>query len=190
MLIVMLLWVAFISSAPISNRLISPLEQQYSRLEVIPKNVKHILLLGGDRERRMWEVIRLYQQIPNAVIITSGFSMYDKDSEAFKAMRLLQESGVKKEHIIMQKEVKDTKEEAWAIKKRIGNAPFLLVTSAYHMPRAMKLFQKAGANPIAAPADFNHPEEDGVMSIFRSHHLEKTERALHEYLGLLWLFIS
>lgn len=188
-IIIMLLWIVFITSAPISNTLISPLGQQYSRLEEIPKNVQHILLLGGDRERRAWEVMRLYQKIPNAVIITSGFSMYDKDSDALKAARLLEESGIKKENIVMEEAAKDTKEEAHAIKKRIGNAPFLLVTSAYHMPRAMKIFQNAGANPIAAPSDFNHPEEDSMTSMFRSNHLEKTEQALHEYLGLLWLFI-
>ncbi len=189
-MVVMMLWTALITSAPISNLLISPLEKQYSRLEKIPTNVEYILFLGGDKERRAWEVIRLYQQMPNATIITSGRSLYDVESEAFKTARLLQEAGVKKENILMQSEAKDTKDEAQALKKRIGSKPFLLVTSAYHMPRAMKLFQREGTNPIAAPGDFNRPEEDGINSIFRSDHLEKTERALHEYLGLLWLFLK
>jgi uncharacterized SAM-binding protein YcdF (DUF218 family) len=189
-LIAMLIWMLLITSAPISNILISPLEQQYAKLEQIPKDVRYILLLGGDKERRGWEALRLYQQMSDATIITSGYSMYDEQSEAIKTARLLMEAGVKKEHILMQSEAKDTKEEAQAIKKRLGNAPFLLVTSAYHMPRAMLLFQKEGVNPIAAPADFNHPEEDGLNSMFRSEHLEKTEQAFHEYLGLLWLLIS
>lgn len=64
------------------------------------------------------------------------------------------------------------------------------MTSAYHMPRAMKIMQREGTNPIAALDDFNRPEEDGINSIFRSDHLEKTEHALHEYLGLLWLFLK
>jgi uncharacterized SAM-binding protein YcdF (DUF218 family) len=189
-IVMMLLWLVIITSAPISNLLISPLENQYSRLEAIPENVEYILFLGGDKERRAWEVVRLYQQMPNVTIITSGRSLYDTESEAFKTARLLQEAGIKKENILMQEEAKDTKEEARAIKKRIGNKPFLLVTSAYHMPRAMKLFQREGANPIAAPGDFNNPKEDGVTSIFLSESLEKTEQALHEYLGLLWLFLT
>ncbi|MCK5917275.1 MAG: YdcF family protein [Cocleimonas sp.] len=189
-LVVMMLWIAIITSAPISNLLISPLESQYNRLEQIPANVEYILFLGGDKERRAWEVLRLYQQMPNATIITSGDSLYDAESDAFKTARFLQEVGIKKENILMQEDAKDTKDEAQAIKKRIGTKPFLLVTSAYHMPRAMKLFQREGTNPIAAPGDFNHPEEDGMNSIFRSEHLEKTERALHEYLGLLWLFLT
>jgi uncharacterized SAM-binding protein YcdF (DUF218 family) len=189
-MIIVLVWMALITSAPITNLLISPLEQQYSKLEKIPEDVRYILLLGGDKERRAWEALRLYQQIPNAVIITSGYSLYDDESGAVKAARLLVEVGVKKEHIVMQGEAKDTNEEAQAIKQRIGKQPFLLVTSAYHMPRAMLLFQREGATPIAAPTGFNRPEEDGINSIFRSDHLEKTEQALHEYLGLLWLFIS
>ena len=189
-IVAMMLWIAIITSAPISNLLISPLENQYSRLENIPANVEHILFLGGDKERRAWEVIRLYQQMPNATIITSGRSLYDVESEAFKTARLLQEAGIKKENIVMQGEAKDTKEEAQAMKKRIGNKPFLLVTSAYHMPRAMKLFQHEGTNPIAAPGDFNNPKEDGINSIFLSESLEKTEQALHEYLGLLWLLLT
>lgn len=189
-LIIMLVWIALITSAPIANSLIAPLEKQYSRLENIPEGVKHILLLGGDKERRAWEAIRLYHKIPNAMIITSGYSMYDDESNAIKTARLLQEAGIEKESIILQEEAKDTKEEAQAIKKRIGHSPFLLVTSAYHMPRSMQTFQRAGVHPIAAPADFNRPEEDGINSIFRSDHLEKTEQAFHEYLGLLWMYFT
>lgn len=189
-MIALLIWMVFITSAPISNLLISRLEQQYAKLEQIPNDVRYILLLGGDKEKRAWEAVRLYQQMPEATIITSGYSMYDEQSEAFKTARLLMDAGVKKEHILMQSEAKDTEEEAQSIKKRMGSEPFLLVTSAYHMPRAMLLFQQEGLNSIAAPTDFNRPEEDGINSLFRSEHLEKTEQALHEYLGLLWLFIS
>jgi uncharacterized SAM-binding protein YcdF (DUF218 family) len=189
-LIVMLVWLGLITSAPVTNILVAPLEQQYSRLDTIPADVKHILLLGGDKERRSWEAIRLYHKIPNAIIITSGLAMYDSESEAFKTVKLLTEAGIEKESIVTQEDAKDTEEEAQAIKRRIGNSPFLLVTSAYHMPRAMQLFQRAGVNPIAAPADFNRPEEDGMSSIFRSEHLEKTEQAFHEYLGLLWMYFT
>ncbi len=183
------MWIALISYAPVANALLAPLEQQYSKLETIPHNVEHILLLGGDKEKRTWEAIRLYHQIPNAKIITSGYSMHDKLSEAVKTAKLLEEAGVKKEHILMQSQAKDTQEEALAIKERLGEAPFLLVTSAYHMPRAMKLFQSQGVNPIAAAGDFNNPNEDSLGSIFQSKQIQKTEKALHEYLGLLWIML-
>ena len=186
-LLLMILWLGLITSAPIANLLLAPLENQYTRLEKIPENVEYILLLGGDKERRAWEAVRLYQQRPDIKIITSGYSLYDDISEAEKVAGLLKESGVKTENILMQSDAKDTKEEAMALKNRIGTTPFILVTSAYHMPRAMKLFQKEGVNPIAAPADINNPDEDGINSILLGDQLMKTEKALHEYLGLLWL---
>ena len=185
-----LLWIALISYAPVANLFSLPLERQYPKLLKVPTEVKAILLLGGDRERRAWEAIRLYQRIPDATIITSGYALYDQLSDAEKATTLLVESGVKREDILMQKGAKDTHEEAMEIKKRLGNQPFFLVTSAYHMPRAMRLFQQEGLHPIPAPTDFNNPNEDGWGSIFSSKQLEKTEHAFHEYLGLLWLHLK
>ncbi len=189
-LIIALLWFAFISSAPVANLLLSPLEKQYSRLEKVPENVKYMLLLGGDKERRTWEAVRLYQKAPQLKIITSGYSLYDKVSEAQKIANLLIDAGVKKESILMQEKAVDTKKEALAIKKRIGNAPFLLLTSAYHMPRAMKIFQQVGTNPIAAPADFNNADQDGYNTIFQAEQVIKTQHAMHEYLGLIWFSIK
>lgn len=182
-----LVWIALVTYAPLGNLLLAPLEKQYSKLEKIPNNIQYILLLGGDRERRAWEAIRLYHKIPNVKIITSGYSMHDTISDAQKTATLLEESGVKKEDILMQGEAKDTIEEAILMKKRVGEKPFILITAAYHMPRSMKTFQSEKLNPIAAPTDFNNPNEDGLGSILQSKQLEKTEQALHEYLGLLWL---
>lgn len=39
---------------------------------------------------------------------------------------------------------KDTEEEAAAVKQAIGDAPFLLVTSTSHLPRAMIFFSRKG----------------------------------------------
>lgn len=189
-LLLALIWLFFISSAPISSLLLAPLENQYPPLVNIPPNIEYILLLGGDRERRTWEGARLYHQIPEVKIITSGYSRYNKVSEAEKIGRLLQQAGVKKEDILMQDQAKDTKEEALAIKERLGEKPFLLVTSAYHMPRTMKIFNDTGLHPIAAPADFNDRDDDSIGSFFQGKQLRKTEKALHEYLGWLWVKIA
>ena len=69
----------------------------------------------------------------------------------------------------------------------VGGAPFLLVTSAYHMPRAMLLMRRAGAAPIAAPAG-QRAYGTGAVAwrdfVPGSRGLRDTERALHEYAGL------
>ena len=183
-------WIFIISSAPFANFVITPLDKAYPRLEKVPANVEYILLLGGDRKRRTWEALRLYQQSPKLKIITSGYAMYDVVSEAEKTAIILEESGVRKEDILTQGKAKDTQEEANYLKARIGDNPFILVTAAYHMKRSMLLFQQQGLKPIAAPADFNNPAEDGALSILSWKQLEKTQVAFHEYIGLLWVWLK
>jgi len=180
-----IIWIVLISSSFIGNLMLRPLESSYSKLEKIPANIEYILLLGGDRKKRAWEVLRLYHKIPNVKVITSGFSLHDTISDAKKTAQLLEESGIPKEKLLMQDMAKTTYEEALAMKKRVGNKPFILVTAAYHMPRTIQLFKKAGLNPVAAPADFNQPKEYGLFSTLQGVHLRHTEHAWHEYMGLL-----
>ena len=180
-----IVWMILMSWAPLSNLFLKPLESSYPKLETIPKNIEYILLLGGDKEKRAWEVLRLYHKIPNVKIITSGYSLYDKLTDANKTAQLLIDSGIPSNKILMQDKAKTTFEEAQWMKKRVGEKPFILVTSAYHMPRAYAIFKKAGLNPIASPTDFSHPEESSVFSMLKSNHLLDNEHAWHEYLGLL-----
>ena len=70
----------------------------------------------------------------------------------------------------------------------LGSQPFLLVTSAYHMPRAMRQMRRAGAAAIPAPGQQLVRVKTGIewgKLIPGSAGLGKTERAFHEYLGLL-----
>ena len=184
-LIFSLLWMTVISWGPFANLMLKPLESSYPRLEKIPDNIEYILLLGRDRERRAWEALRLYHKIPNVKIITSGYSLHDKISDAKKTQILLTESGVPKERLLMQSMAKTTFEEAEHMKKRVGEKPFILVTAAYHMPRAIKVFEKVGLHPIPAPTYFNNPNENGIFTMWQAKQLQKTEQAWHEYMGLL-----
>jgi uncharacterized SAM-binding protein YcdF (DUF218 family) len=179
-----ILWAVIMSWAPFADAMLKPLENSYKRLEYVPKDVKYVLLLGGDRKQRAWEVLRLYHQRPDLTIITSGYSLHGGLSDARKTANLLIESGIPEKNILLQEQSKTTYEEAQDIQELIGKERFILVTSAYHMPRSMKLFQKAGLKPIAAPTDFNMEEESGVMTMLQSHKLEDTEHAWHEYLGM------
>ena len=186
-LTISLLWIATISYTPFTNTLLEPLETSYKVLKPIPKETQYILLLGGDKESRSWEALRLYHKIPNAKIITSGYAPFGgKIPSAVATANFLQKVGVKKEDIIMQTKPRTTEEEAIEIKNRLGEKPFILVTSAYHMPRAIKLFKKHGLNPIPAPTDFKIKSYDSSISTPKGKKLLQTDQAWHEYLGLLW----
>ena len=75
------------------------------------------------------------------------------------------------------------------IKAVVGDHPFVLVTSATHLPRSMALFRKMGMAPIPAPAGptckASHPlsPDDFFPS---SNALDNTSQAMHEYVGMLW----
>jgi uncharacterized SAM-binding protein YcdF (DUF218 family) len=74
------------------------------------------------------------------------------------------------------------------VRKLLGTKPFLLVTSAYHMPRAMLLMRRAGAEPIAASAGqraFGATPISWRSFVPGAGGLGNTECALHEYAGLV-----
>ena len=82
----------------------------------------------------------------------------------------------------------DTEAEGQEIAPIVRSQPFILVTSASHMRRAMGLFQTRGLHPIAAPTDFLAPRrrlelDDLVPDGFK---LFKSQIAVYEYLGLTW----
>ena len=79
------------------------------------------------------------------------------------------------------------------LKPILGESEFLLVTSGYHMPRAMSLFYGQDLEPVAAPCDlFVWPRFTDTNPykpenfIPRLSSLSKTHYAFHEYLGLTW----
>lgn len=184
-LTVSFLWIALISYNPFANRTIQPLETKYNEIAKADANIKYLLLLGGDFQGRAYETVELYNQNKNLIIITSGYEGRKTIPEAILNRQRLIKLGIPKEKILMLTKPRDTKEEAVYLKKIIGKKHFYLVTSAYHMPRAMALFTKMGLNPIPAPTNLLQ-EEDRFISAPNGYDLYKTQVAWHEYLGILW----
>ncbi|OUR71348.1 hypothetical protein A9Q76_05765, partial [Arcobacter sp. 31_11_sub10_T18] len=147
------LWIFMVSYAPFSNAMLFPLESSHPKVE---QNVsaKYILLLGGDFKGRSHEAVRLYHQMKDAKIITSGYPGSKTIPEALRSAKKLIELGIPKADILMQSKPRDTEEEAMNIRNIVGAEQFILITAAYHMPRALKLFKKHGLNPIVAPTNF------------------------------------
>jgi uncharacterized SAM-binding protein YcdF (DUF218 family) len=94
--------------------------------------------------------------------------------------------GVLPKHIHIDPVSKDTKDQAKHLSGVLGKAPFFLVTSAAHMPRAVALFQKQGTHPLPAPTGFMSTARRFRLTLPNAKALRRTEFAFHEYLGLLW----
>jgi uncharacterized SAM-binding protein YcdF (DUF218 family) len=189
-LILALVWLLLFSYAPFANMLLYPLENSYKKLTSIPSNVKYIVYLGGDQQNRGWEVLRLNHKIKDSTIITSGYEDRGKIPEAIKTANILKNIGINEQKIIVHSKPKDTYEEAIKIKQVLKDKKFILVTSAYHMPRAMMIFKSVHLNPIAAPTNFLIKNKDKVLSFPNSYHLHKSKKAWHEYIGLIWFNLS
>ena len=74
------------------------------------------------------------------------------------------------------------------IKSIVGDDPFVLVTSASHMPRSVKLFRHEGLRPLPAPAYYRCRGESEYL-LPRVVNIETCHLAVHEYLGLAWSFL-
>jgi uncharacterized SAM-binding protein YcdF (DUF218 family) len=87
----------------------------------------------------------------------------------------------------------DTEEEATQVAQLVGQQPFILVTSASHMPRAMRFFEAKGLHPIPAPANqlaITTPMQTWDKILPSAMFLSHTERAWYETLGSLWQWLK
>jgi len=182
------------STTIVSNFLLSPLENKYSPLgiEDIEKADKMVLLLGG-REAdvlRGSEVLRISHLRDHQVkIIISGTDpLLPASEEALAVKRFFANRGLAEENIIIEGQSRNTWENIRNVKEIVEEKPFFLVTSAYHMERALKEFEKVGANPIPAPTDFKIKTEkyNALDFLPDAQNLRKSDLAFHEYLGILW----
>ena len=191
-LIGLLLYYLF-SITPVVDFLLSPLEREYQSIKIdeIRKADKIVLLLGGRESDvlRASEVLRIiYLTNHEAKVIISGTDPFNPRSEEATAVRsFFTARGIPAENIIIEGRSKNTWENVRNIKEIVGESPFFLATSAYHMKRSIKEFEKVGANPIPAPMDFKRRGEYGPLSYFPSaRNLRNADLAVHEYFGIIF----
>lgn len=199
-----------LSATPLSQWIVYTLESCY-----VPLNVEsvtrqapvHILILGGGHTispehsslgqlsststNRLVEGIRLYHELPGAKIICSGYSVSGRKTHAQTLAEAAVQLGVLPEDTLQNRTPGNTEEEIKAYIHRFGrNAPLILITSAYHMPRAMLICKSNALNVIPAPTDF-YLKQDPKKGIFnfspRAEKLLMFERAMHEYGGIVKL---
>jgi len=142
---------------------------------------------------RLVEGIRLHRLLPGSKIILTGGIGFDGTPEATTLSRVAQELGVAKSDLVLEVESRDTKDHPLYVRHLVKNEPFILVTSAFHMPRAMKLFVKQGLAPIPAPAGPWKPAKEfwSPGNFFPSASgLRLAELAYHEYMGLTWAWVQ
>ncbi|HNR03188.1 MAG TPA: YdcF family protein [Anaerolineaceae bacterium] len=183
-----------------------------------------IVVLGGGTEpdvdpRSMVEVnaaadrvlygIKLYQQKTAPVILLSGGDIdFINDSPSTPAddmATLMEMLGIPREDMIVQNASLNTQQDAelsCALIKQNGFEKVILVTSAFHMPRSVALFEKQGCPVIPAPVDFSITEDsweslthptlaEFILDLLPSYsHISTVTKTLKEYFGMWYYQLS
>jgi uncharacterized SAM-binding protein YcdF (DUF218 family) len=147
---------------------------------------------------RILAMLRLARRFPQAKIVFSGGSgnlFMGSVSEAPIAAQLLEEFGVSRDRILLEEASRTTAENATMLREMLAPKPgehWVLVTSAFHMPRAIGAFRKAGFEIEAYPVDWRtRGWVDAKVPFDRlSSGLARTDVALHEWGGLVIYWLS
>jgi uncharacterized SAM-binding protein YcdF (DUF218 family) len=204
--------------SPLGNALILPLEDRFPRADLDkPPAPTGLILLGGAEDRlvggarhaptlneageRIVEAVILAKRFPEAKIAFSGGDagiLYKSTSEAEGAAALLTALGVPREQLILEANARDTYENAVFLKQELTKDGLLgpgtrwvLITSAYHMPRAMGAFRAAGFDAEAWPVDYRTRGKADLMRPFDkvSEGLRRVDTAAREWVGLVAYWI-
>lgn len=194
-----------ISLQPVADKMLESIESRYPTWRGGEK-VSYIVVLGGgytwnpewapssnlvnNSLPRVTEGVRLWLANPGAKMIFTGAAAPGNPvSTAEAGARVAQSLGVPRADIITLDSPKDTEEEAAAVAKLLGQQPFLLVTSASHLPRAMVFFHQQGLQPVPAPANqlaITSPLQTFERVIPSPVWLMHSDRVAYETLGRIW----
>jgi len=204
-----LVLIAISGLSPLGNVLMIPLEQRFPVCNTSGGAPDGIVVLGGaiapevsafrnavalnEAAERITVAAELARRYPNARIVYSGGSntlLFDHAIEAPFAVRELEALGVAHDRITAEEQSRNTIENA--VYSRLVAQPkpgerWLLVTSAFHMPRAVAAFRAAGFAVAACPVDWRtRGSHDATrFSSSLSEGLARTDTAVHEWVGLV-----
>jgi uncharacterized SAM-binding protein YcdF (DUF218 family) len=198
-----------LSIAPVSDAMIRGLESKYD----IPQNVKGdvIILLGrgvsdkapdltglgapsGSYLTRIVTAVRLQKKMHIPIIVSGTEAPEDKAEdktlEAHIVRRFLIDLGVPAGKIIIEDKSRDTFENVKFTKEICERSEFtnpILVTSAYHLKRAVMSSEKIGLEALPFPAGFNSWQgKEYRWSSYLPGDFSTASTAVKEYLGLMF----
>ncbi|HUX79007.1 MAG TPA: YdcF family protein [Alphaproteobacteria bacterium] len=161
----------FFGIVPIGLWTIEHLENRFPKIQSIPPDTKGMILLGGSFDKvttlargetaynltggRFFQFIELAKEYPQLQLVFTGTPFeVETAKRGFKAL------GLDPNSVIFEGSSKDTRENAAktaSLLKPMPQEKWILITSAYHMPRSVGLFRKAGFNVIPFPLDYHSP---------------------------------
>lgn len=199
---------AVMAYAPVGMAMLRVLEDRFPRPAEPLEAPTGVIVLGGgvgptvshyrgtaeltDAGGRMTEAAMLAHRFPDMRVVFTGGSAALLGSslrEADVARRLFLGLGLAPERLVFEDASRNTYENAIFTRKLLQPRPgerWLLLTSAFHMPRSMGVFRKAGFEVIPYPVDYASTGQAGdyAPSSESMENLRRFQRAVREWIGL------
>jgi uncharacterized SAM-binding protein YcdF (DUF218 family) len=200
--------------SPLGNLLLLPLSERFPAWQADGPVPDGIIVLGGSIDpeiseargavemdasaERILAMLQLARRYPAARVVFSGGSanlIRHPVPEGPIAGRLLEEFGTSRERIVIEDRSRTTAENAVFTRELIAPKPgerWLLVTSAFHMPRSIGAFRKAGFEVEAYPVDWRTGGAGDALLPFvkLSAGLARVDVAVHEWIGLVGYWVA
>ncbi|MHB8886007.1 MAG: YdcF family protein [Methylovirgula sp.] len=195
--------------SPLGALLLRPLEDRFPQPSAQLAAPTGIIVLGGalnsdltaargvptlpESAARLTTGVALARRFPTARLIFTGGSASISgkgEPEAPYVRNLWLSLGVSADRMVFEAKSRNTWENAVFTRALIDPKPdqtWLLVTSAWHMPRSMGIFRQAGFNVIAYPVDYQTFGDDRDLRVPRSapDEMAMLDTAIHEWIGLV-----
>jgi uncharacterized SAM-binding protein YcdF (DUF218 family) len=198
--------------SPLGNVLILPLEDRFPPWDDTRGAPDGVVVLGGavspdvaaqrhspaltEAAERMTALIELARRYPTARILFSGGigALAGTATEAEAALGFWESLGVERQRVMVEDKSRNTVENArfsMDLAKPAGER-WLLVTSAYHMPRSIGVFRKIGFAVEPYPVDWRTRGSEDVLRPFPTlgDGLRRTDTAVREWVGLAVYWLS
>lgn len=210
LMIAAIVLLALAAFSPLGNLLLYPLESRFPAWSAAQGAPDGIVVLGGPIDPdlslahgvpvirtapdRIVAAAALARKYPNAKIVFSGGSaslISNEAREADYAVTVFESLGVDRARLIMDRVSRNTYENAVLSKQLAAPKPgerWLLVTSAFHMPRSVGLFRKVGFALEPYPVDWHVGRDTAdifAFTQFSTDGLVRTDIAVREWLGLV-----
>lgn len=209
-LIIICIFTYLFSIEPVKDIFVQKLEKKYAPIteQELKKSDFYVLLGGGIYDKapgslgrrgmpseiamgRLVELVRLYRVSPKKIVVSGGIVISGEVSESEIYKNYLIDLGVKSEDVITEGNSRTTAENAKftsEIAKKMNYKKVVVVTSATHMNRAKKSFEKLGLEVIPAPGAYisDYEKYDITSWLPKVSNIEMIYRALWEYVGVIY----
>lgn len=209
LLVLVTVAIVIITLLPVGTWMLVPLENRFPAPSPMPGHVDGIIVLGGavrseltaihrqpnlnEHAERMTQALVLARRYPDVPLVFTGGNR-SEITESDVARMFFQEQGIDMSRVVLEDKSHSTYDNAVFTKELLkprSDQVWLLVTSAYHMPRSVGAFRKAGWRVVPYPVDYltvGHVSAAGEPDFGRNLH--RFDDATRAWLALIAYYVT